>query len=102
MLCATPCPDDQTWQRFVSGCLNDDEAAPLEQHLSGCSRCVVHLSGLAEGDPLLDDLRGWGQAGAQIAEPPTVSALIAQLQRGAATGSWHAAAEPSTPAPQNT
>jgi hypothetical protein len=75
-----PCPDSDTWVRFLRGLLTPEQSDGLGGHLRQCTRCVGLISGLPIADPLLDQLRqGVRQAShlaALIREPAHLNALL--------------------------
>src|SRR3954465_5259264 len=54
----TPCPDAQTLERLLLGCLSGPEAEQLEEHLASCPHCVAHAQTLHPDDPVVRALHG--------------------------------------------
>src|SRR5262245_11372606 len=57
------CPDASRWQALLADSAGADEAAELEAHLSGCSRCRGVLDELAIGSS------GWLRDAGRLAAP---------------------------------
>jgi len=51
-----PCPDEDTFARFVEGVLQPDAAAELERHVDGCAACadLAAAFGRSYADPVAD------------------------------------------------
>jgi hypothetical protein len=52
------CPDSQVLQRLLLGCVGDQEALALEEHLAHCPACQEVLPGLGARDLLVQSLNG--------------------------------------------
>jgi tetratricopeptide (TPR) repeat protein len=53
----SPCPQEEDLQRFLLGAIADEEAAPLEQHLTQCEPCFQKALALGGEDTLVETLR---------------------------------------------
>ena len=82
------CPEIRELQRFALGEVSEREMEALEQHLSGCCRCVEAMHTLPGSDTLVEALRG--QPKALEAEDAPVQQMIRRMddwQRPAAEAS---------------
>jgi serine/threonine protein kinase len=75
----SPCPDETALRRLALGQLADEEAAPLEEHLAGCDRCVAALQALPAGDSLVRGLQEARDA-APLPEEERIERLARRLQ----------------------
>ena len=89
MIGQASCPAQTDLEKLVLGKLSHDQAAPLEEHVSGCPRCAQTLSALRLSDTLVEALHQ-GRASLQdLPKGETISGLIQQvmaLKRGEREG----------------
>jgi hypothetical protein len=75
------CPAEDALRRFVQGLVTDEEAAPLEDHLGWCPRCLETLRALQGPDALAAQLHG-ADAVAERLDPDTdVQVLMGRLRQ---------------------
>jgi serine/threonine-protein kinase len=73
-----PCPDPDRLGRLLRGELPDDEAEPLELHLSACEPCGRRAAGLSATDRLAEAVRAGARSEATVLPPP-VRQLLTRL-----------------------
>ncbi len=57
MTIATDCPHEELLRGYLSGRVAVDASSTIEEHLSGCSRCLDQLETWSSGQSLLGDIR---------------------------------------------
>lgn len=63
----SPCWSSNELEQFLLGLTDEDRAAEIEAHLSGCPRCRQHMASLGAEDELVAALRG--PAGRALVDP---------------------------------
>jgi predicted anti-sigma-YlaC factor YlaD len=76
---AAKCPIAGQLEAFSSGCLTEDDADAIAEHLSHCSRCVAALDQMSPSDSLIDAFR----AQRLQSLPPTDADRIQQIIQAA-------------------
>jgi hypothetical protein len=83
-----PCPDEDTFARFVEGLLRPEAAAQIERHVDGCARCADLAAefGRSFAEAPADAGRGSGKrmAPLALAVAAVVHVVWAIVIRGAA------------------
>src|SRR5688500_7678899 len=74
----TGCPTADNLHRFLLGQVDEDEAALVQDHLSGCDQCLDTMAHLSSDDTLVVAMRAQAQAAADPDEA-LVEKLVHQL-----------------------
>src|SRR6516225_3307609 len=74
------CPDRQDLREFTLGRIPELEADQLEQHLSGCQRCLHMIETLGDDDMLTQLLRSQATVAEHPVNEKTVMDLIQRLK----------------------
>jgi serine/threonine protein kinase len=79
MAAIVSCPDSEVLQRLLLGCVDDQEALALEEHLASCPVCQGILPGLDAKDALVQSLHGGQTVLAELSGGAAVEKLLRQL-----------------------
>jgi anti-sigma factor RsiW len=76
MIGTAKCPIARQLEAFSSGCLTDDDADVITEHLSHCSRCVAALEQFSPSDTIIDAFRAQTLQNQSLADAERVQQII--------------------------
>ncbi len=81
MIGATNCPMAGQLEAFSAGCVTEDEADSIAEHISHCSRCVSALEAMSPNDTVIDAFRA--QTVQSLTLPPADADRVEQIIQAA-------------------